>query len=89
MELIVIFLAGFASVFAMGFQSRNVNTGKFKSAAMTSFLIAVSQVIVFVQVIERDDIVSKLVYGLSGSVGIVCAMKFHKIYEDYLDGKGK
>jgi len=82
--LLFIFLAGFVSVFTLGFQSRNVNTGKIKSAAGTSFLIAVSQGIVFVQIVEMNDWPSKITYGLAGALGIVAAMKSHVIYEHFL-----
>lgn len=72
-----IFVAGFVRVFAAGFQSRNVNTGKIKSAAATSFLIAVSEGAIIVRIALDHSIASMLVYGVAGSCAIVCAMVLH------------
>lgn len=77
LDYLFIFVAGFIAVFALGFQSRNVNSGKVKSAAVTSFLIALSQGTIIVQLAHMADWPSKIVYGLSGSCGIVCAMLTH------------
>ena len=82
LDYLFIFVAGFIAVFALGFQSRNVNSGKVKSAAVTSFLIALSQGTIIVQLAHMADWPSKIVYGLSGSCGIVCAMLSHdRIYK--------
>lgn len=76
---IAIFLAGFVRVFAAGFQSRNVNTGKVKSAAATSFVIAISEgaIIVLLANCAQEGWASSVVYGLSGACAIVLAMKLH------------
>ena len=84
-DYIAIFVAGFVAVFAMGFQSRNVNTGKIKSAAVTSFMIAISQGTVFLQLARADNLASLLVYGLSGSCAIVCAMLCHDRVFTFID----
>lgn len=74
---LAIFFAGFLSVFALGFQSRNVNTGKRKAAMLTSMLIALSQGTLIVQLAQASDWTSRFIYAVSGACGIWCAMEAH------------
>lgn len=75
--LITLFIAGFVRVFAAGFQSRNVNTGRIRSAAITSFVIALSEGAVIVQIVIAPSWASRVVYGVAGGLGIVAAMLVH------------
>lgn len=77
-EYLAIFAAGFASVFLLGFQSRNVNHGNYGWAAATSFLIAVAQASIWSRITAPGaDAASVAVYGFSGSCGITAAMYVH------------
>jgi len=68
----------FVQVFALGFQSRNVNSGNYGWAAGTSFFIGLSQASVW-RGITADGAgnAAALVYAISGAVAIVCAMHVH------------
>jgi len=74
-----IFAAGYASVFLLGFQSRNVNHGNFGWAAVTSFTIALAQASIW-SLITRPGagLPEALVYGVSGMCGITSAMWVHQ-----------
>lgn len=74
----IIFGTGLVSTFALGFQSRNVNNGNFILAAATSFFIGVSSAYLWTHI--PQGVVGGLVYGLSGSLGIVTAMYIHRKY---------
>lgn len=87
MELAAIFLAGFGSVFLLGFQSRNVNNGNYRWAAATSFLVAIAQASLWSRITAPDaGTIEVVVYGLSGSTGITAAMHAHA---RLIDKKGK
>lgn len=78
MHYVIIAAAGFASVFLLGFQSRNVAHGNLAWAAGTSFLIAITQGQLWVLITSPETgFAGLIVYGLSGAVGIVCSMKLH------------
>jgi hypothetical protein len=74
----VIFAAGFASVFLLGFQSRNVNHGNVGWAAVTSFAIAVMQTTLWGALFRNLTWAGTLAYALSGSLGIVASMYVHR-----------
>lgn len=75
---LIIFIAGFGSVFLLGFQSRNVAHGNFIAAAITSFLIAIVQGNLWVLITRPEaDLADLIVYGLSGALGITASMKTH------------
>ena len=78
MSYVILFIAGFGSVFLLGFQSRNVNHGNVGWAAITSFAIAIMQVSLWGQIFSNLTYASAMVYGLSGSCGIVSSMYVHK-----------
>lgn len=78
-QLVFIFLMGFVSIFALGFQSRNVNHGNYGWAAGTSFMIAISQASVWTKITAANaGWAETLVYGLAGSLAIVSSMWVHK-----------
>jgi hypothetical protein len=78
-ELLLIFTVGFTSVFAMGFQSRNVNHGNYGWAAGTSFFIAVAQASIWKHITAAGaGWTESFVYGLSGSLAITSSMWVHQ-----------
>lgn len=81
MELLGIFGAGFASVFLLGFQSRNVNHGNYRWAAGTSFMIGLAQASIWHRITAPGaGWTEAVVYGLSGMCGITCSMWVHQRY---------
>ncbi len=78
MHLVGLFLAGFASVFLLGFQSRNVNHGNYHWAAATSFAVAVSQTVLWGTLFHDLSWQGAVVYGLSGATGIISSMYVHQ-----------
>lgn len=74
----IIFVAGFCSVFLLGFQSRNVNHGNYGFAAMTSFLIAMTQTTLWGALFKDLSWDNCVVYGLSGCLGITASMYAHQ-----------
>lgn len=81
MKLLLLAAVSFAQVFALGFQSRNVNSGNYGWAAATSFFIGISQAMVWRRITETGSgALEALVYSLSGAVAIVCAMWVHQRY---------
>lgn len=81
MSYAILAIAAFIQVFALGFQSRNVNHGNYGWAAGTSFFIGISQVAVWHRVMDpRAGALAAVVYGLAGSVAIVSSMWVHQRY---------
>jgi hypothetical protein len=78
MNLILIFVAGFLSVFALGFQSRNVNHGNYGWAAGTSFLIGLSQANLWGALLKDLSWLPQLVYAFAGCLGITSSMYVHR-----------
>ena len=79
MDLLMIFLAGYASVFALGFQSRNVNSGHYAWAAGTSFIIALMQASIWTRITSpHAGWPEAITYGISGMAGITSSMYVHK-----------
>ena len=86
MHFVWIFLAGFVSVFAAGFQSRNVNHGNHWWAAGGAMVIALSSSQVWAMVTDaRAGWAEAFVYGLSGMAAITSAMWVH---ERFIKKKG-
>jgi hypothetical protein len=78
-SLVLLALVGFVQVFALGFQSRNVNAGHYGWAAGTSFFIGLSQAVTWRFVTaDQAGAIEALVYGVSGSLAIVAAMWVHR-----------
>ncbi len=79
MNEIYLFCSTFALVFALGFQSLNVNGGHYLLAFMTSFAIGASNLVLFKMVPDAD--VSEMIAYLSGGpFGIVASMLAHRRY---------
>jgi hypothetical protein len=78
-EYLNIFGIGFISVFALGFQSRNVNNGNVVWAAGTSFFIGISNAFLWSKITaESAGLIAGTVYGLSGACAITASMYIHK-----------
>jgi hypothetical protein len=75
---LIIFSVGFVSVFMLGFQSRNVNHGNYKMAALVSFIIAQSQTTLWGALFSNLTWSSSVVYGASGALGITSSMYVHQ-----------
>jgi len=79
MTLAILSLISFVQVFALGFQSRNVNHGNYGWAAGTSFFIGASQAMVWRRITSPNSgMLEAFVYASSGAVGIICAMYIHQ-----------
>lgn len=78
MSLLVIFIAGYASVFLLGFQSRSVNAGNYRMAMGGSFLIAIMQTTLWGALFKDLSWAATIVYGLSGMTGIASSMFVHQ-----------
>lgn len=77
MSALLIFVATFTMVFALGFQSLNVNNGHAKSAFLTSFLIGTGNLVVLKMMPESQNVVEIAAYLLGGPFGIVASMWAH------------
>lgn len=77
-DLLTIFGAGYVSVFALGFQSRNVNHGNYLWAAGTSLFVGVSQAYLWKHIIKDGEFLAALTYGIAGSLAIVSSMYVHE-----------
>jgi hypothetical protein len=77
-HLVLIFLAGYGSVFLLGFQSRCVNHGNPWLAAGCSFTIATTQTTLWGQLFHDPTWAASIAYGLSGSAAITSSMFVHK-----------
>jgi hypothetical protein len=83
LDLLMVFAGGFASVFTLAFQSRAVNAGNYKLAAVMSFTIAMSQAHLWKLIADGDgSLLTSATYGLSGSAAITSAIW---VYQRYFD----
>lgn len=77
MTALLIFGSTFVLVFALGFQSLNVNGGKYIAAFLTSFFIAGSNLVLFKTVPQSGEL-EIFAYLLAGPFAIVASMYVHK-----------
>jgi hypothetical protein len=73
----LIFFSTFILVFALGFQSLNVNNGHYKAAFFTSFAIAVSNLVLF-KTVPQAGILEIGAYLIAGPFAIIASMYAHK-----------
>jgi hypothetical protein len=76
MTELLLFISTFLAVFALGFQSLNVNNGHYRAAFFTSFLIGGANLALF-KLAPNAGGTEIAAYLSGGPIGIVCAMKFH------------
>lgn len=78
-DLIIIFLAGFVSVFCLGFQSRNVNHGNYLWAAGTSCFVGISSAALWSKIAASSmGLLGGLSYGIAGALAITSSMYVHE-----------
>ena len=77
MTAILIFISTFVLVFALGFQSLNVNKGHYKAAFLTSFAIALSNLVLF-KTVPQAGMVEISAYLWAGPFAIVASMAAHQ-----------
>lgn len=78
----IFFVAMFLQVFLLGFQSRNVNSEKYISAAITSLLIGGTQLICIKSIADYNPSTVFLITAIAGPTGIMSSMFLHKIIFD-------
>jgi NADH:ubiquinone oxidoreductase subunit 6 (subunit J) len=83
MTAALIFVSTFVLVFALGFQSLNVNNGHYKAAFLTSFAIAASNLILF-KTVPQAGVLEIGAYLIAGPFAIVCSMAVH---DKWMKGK--
>lgn len=77
MTELALFASCFVSVFALGFQSQNVNQGHYVAAFMTSFAIGGGHLILYRLMPEANT--SQIVaYLMGGPFGITASMIVHR-----------
>lgn len=77
MNEFLLFASCFVSVFALGFQSQNVNQGHYVAAFMTSFAIGGGHLILYRLMPEANT--SQIVaYLMGGPFGITASMVVHR-----------
>ena len=77
MTALLIFASTFILVFALGFQSLNVNNGHYKAAFFTSFAIGASNLVLF-KTVPQAGVMEIGAYLLAGPFAIVASMWLHK-----------
>lgn len=77
MTSLLILISTFALVFALGFQSLNVNNGHYKSAFFTSFAIGLSNLILL-KTVPQAGVFEIAAYLISGPFAIITSMKVHE-----------
>lgn len=89
-DLAVFWVSTFAQVFLLGFQSRNVNTGRYAWAALTSLAIGAAQIVAVRGIMNHNPWTVLLLTGTAGPSGIVSAMLFsHYFLENRRQANGK
>jgi hypothetical protein len=77
MTVLILFISTFVVVFALGFQSLNVNNGHYKAAFMTSFAIGSGNLMIL-KIVPNGNLLLMAVYLLTGPLAIVASMWVHK-----------
>lgn len=77
MTALLIFASTFILVFALGFQSQNVNNGHYKMAFLTSFAIATSNLVLY-KTVPQANWLEISAYVMAGPLAIVASMWAHR-----------
>lgn len=81
MHYLTLAVVSYFSVFILGFQSRNINSGEFKWAAACSILIGLSNTYVWRAItMEEASWGEWFTYSVAGGFGITSAMAIHRRY---------
>ena len=73
----LLFVSTFITVFALGFQSQNVNNGHYLAAALASFFIGAGNLFILKLVPDGDGL-SIAAYLIAGPIAIVTSMIVHR-----------
>jgi len=76
-ELAIIFASTFITVFALGFQSQNVNQGHYLWAFITSFVIGASSLVLYKKLPDAGAL-QCAAYLAGGAFGIVASIWVHR-----------
>ena len=77
MNALLLFAGVFATVFALGFQSLNVNAGHYRAAAVTSFAIGCGNLLIL-KMVPAGDMAAMAAYLAAGPLAIVASMWTHR-----------
>lgn len=77
---LLIFAATIANVFLLGFNSRNINTGQYLIAALTSAFIGLTNLVLYKKLPVVTTFWEGAAYCVGGSIGITAAMFIHHRY---------
>lgn len=77
MNELILFLSCAASVFALGFQSQNVNQGHYLAAAITSFAIGIGHLALY-RLMPGAGTTEIVAFLLGGPIGITASMWAHR-----------
>jgi uncharacterized BrkB/YihY/UPF0761 family membrane protein len=72
-----LFVSTFVTVFALGFQSQNVNQGHYWAAAITSLFIGGASLVLY-KLLPEATVPQCAAYLLGGVTGIVASMWAHR-----------
>ena len=79
MNELLLFASCFFSVFALGFQSQNVNQGHYMAAAITSFAIGGGHLALY-RLMPSAGLSEIVAFLLGGPLGITASMLAHRKY---------
>ena len=77
MTELALFTSTFITVFALGFQSLNVNQGRYLWAFFTSFVIGGASIALY-KLLPDASVTQCAAYLIGGATGIVASMWTHK-----------
>ena len=77
---LIIFCATYCSVFAVGFQSRNINSGHYTAAVITSMVISFFNLVLFRLLPHVVTVLEAFSYCTGGAFGVLSAMITHKFF---------
>lgn len=77
MNELILFISCAASVFALGFQSQNVNQGHYLAAAITSLAIGIGHLALY-RLMPGAGITEIVAFLLGGPIGITASMWAHR-----------
>lgn len=77
MSELILFASCFISVFALGFQSLNVNGGHYAAAFMTSFVIGLGHLALY-RLMPQASFTELAAYLMGGPFGIIASMWAHR-----------
>lgn len=76
-QALILFLSTFVLVFALGFQSLNVNQGRYMAAGITSFVVGAGQMLLY-KLAPGAGWLEIGAYLVGGPLGIMASMLVHR-----------